>query len=97
MKRGMIAMSVVAVMAMSGYGAEYERIGDRWKASPEYQTFLNAGGDATPQGKEIKEKAITELINDAMQQFVGGFDKKYQDRMAKTGVNLQRDFSSHAL
>lgn len=91
MKRGMIAMSVVAMMSLQ---AEELAIADQWKASPEYQKFLTMGGDQSKEALQFREKTVIAITKEKLKPYIESFDPKYKEMMEKKLADMPVLFQS---
>ena len=91
MKRGMIAMSVVAMMSLQ---AEELAIADQWKASPEYQKFIDMGGEQSKEALKFREKTVIAITKEKLKPYIESFDPKYKEMMEKKLADMPVLFQS---
>lgn len=79
MKRGMIAMSIVATLSLQ---AEESKITNIWKASPQYQEFVKMGAETSAPAKKLRDETVLDITKKELEGFKNEIDPKYQANMA---------------
>jgi len=88
MKRGMLLLTSSLILSTQLY-AEHNRIGDQWRASQEYQHYLELEKQGkSKEASKVKEETITALTHEVLKDFISSYLPKFQNRMQQRVLEL---------